>query len=86
MHFVPGYWISHTAVKTVYDDDDGFVKSPYDITLVKESMYDFFKVCCSGLFRNATIEYFFVFLQHTCILIVKITYEEHFYCNIATAY
>ncbi|XP_046842752.1 N-acetyl-D-glucosamine kinase-like isoform X2 [Xenia sp. Carnegie-2017] len=39
-----GYWISHTAVKTVYDDDDGFVKSPYDITLVKESMYDFFKM------------------------------------------
>ena len=42
-----GYWISQLAIKTVYDDTDGLVKSWYDVTFVKEAMYKFFNVSIS---------------------------------------
>ena len=42
-----GYWISQLAIKTVYDDTDGLVKSCYDVTFVKEAMYKFFNVSIS---------------------------------------
>ncbi|XP_048041924.1 N-acetyl-D-glucosamine kinase [Megalobrama amblycephala] len=38
------YWISHMAVKTVFDARDNLVKSPHDITYVKEAMEEYFQV------------------------------------------
>ncbi|ROL47930.1 N-acetyl-D-glucosamine kinase [Anabarilius grahami] len=38
------YWISHMAVKTVFDARDNLVKSPHDITYVKEAMKEYFQV------------------------------------------
>jgi hypothetical protein len=39
-----GYWMSHMAIKLVYDDIDGLVKAPFDVTFIKEAMYKFFQV------------------------------------------
>ncbi len=41
---VLGYWISHRAIKTVYDHDDGFAVSAHDITAVKNCIYTMFNV------------------------------------------
>ncbi|XP_074642845.1 N-acetyl-D-glucosamine kinase-like [Tubulanus polymorphus] len=38
------YWISYTAMKTVFDHIDGLNPSEYDITFVKEAMYKYFKM------------------------------------------
>lgn len=38
------YWISHLAVKTVFDARDNLVTSPHDITYVKKAMEDYFQV------------------------------------------
>ena len=32
------------ALKTVYDDVDGLVEAPHDITFVKKAMYKYFQV------------------------------------------
>ena len=49
-----GFWIAHRAIKIVYDANDGLNAPPYDITLVKELVWDYFKVgvvtscgCCN---------------------------------------
>ncbi|CAB4031308.1 N-acetyl-D-glucosamine kinase [Paramuricea clavata] len=39
-----GYWMSHMAIKLVYDDIDGLVKAPFDVTFIKEAMYKFFQL------------------------------------------
>ena len=39
------FWISHQALKTVYDHEDGLNQSPHDITAVKEIIVNKFKVC-----------------------------------------
>ena len=39
-----GYWISHSALKVVYDNEDGFAKSAHDITAVKNVIYTKFNV------------------------------------------
>ncbi|XP_028403273.1 N-acetyl-D-glucosamine kinase-like [Dendronephthya gigantea] len=39
-----GYWISHMAMKTVYDDADGMVQSPHDVQFVKDEMYNYFNL------------------------------------------
>lgn len=39
-----GYWISHKAIKTVFDDIDGLMPSPHDITFVKGAMFEYFKM------------------------------------------
>lgn len=39
-----GYWISHSALKVVYDHEDGFAKSAQDITAVKNLIYTKFNV------------------------------------------
>lgn len=38
------YWISHLALKTVYDHEDGLNQSPHDITAVKEIIVNKFQV------------------------------------------
>lgn len=38
------YWISHLAVKTVFDAKDNLVAPPHDITYVKKAMEEYFKV------------------------------------------
>ncbi|XP_078485047.1 N-acetyl-D-glucosamine kinase-like [Ciona intestinalis] len=38
------YWISHRAVKYVFDHDDNMESAPCDPTLVREMMYKYFKV------------------------------------------
>lgn len=38
------YWISHLAVKTVFDAEDNFVPPPHDIALVKKNMKEYFQV------------------------------------------
>ncbi|CAL1286074.1 unnamed protein product [Larinioides sclopetarius] len=37
-------WISQKAVKTIFDDEDNFVKCPYDTSKVRELMLQHFKV------------------------------------------
>lgn len=39
-----GYWISHRAIQTVYDADDGLVVPSHDIASVKKLIYHHFKV------------------------------------------
>ncbi|KAF4089124.1 hypothetical protein AMELA_G00062940 [Ameiurus melas] len=38
------YWISHLAVKAVFDAKDNLATPPHDITYVKKAMEDYFKV------------------------------------------
>ncbi|XP_059821760.1 N-acetyl-D-glucosamine kinase isoform X2 [Hypanus sabinus] len=38
------YWISHLAIKTVFDVTDNFKLAPYDISLVQKAMYDYFQI------------------------------------------
>ena len=37
-------WISHKAVKTFYDDDDGLVRSPHCTKFLKSAIFDYFKM------------------------------------------
>lgn len=39
-----GYWISHSAIKTVYDHEDGFCKSPHNIAAIQDVVYTKFNV------------------------------------------
>ncbi len=36
--------MSHMALKLVYDDIDGLVKAPNDVTFIKEATYKYFQV------------------------------------------
>ena len=38
------YWISHRAIKLVYDVEDGLRSIPSDITILKEAVTTFFNV------------------------------------------
>lgn len=38
------YWISHRAIKLVYDIGDGFRTSPHDISVIKNTVYSFFNL------------------------------------------
>ena len=38
------YWISHRAIKTIYDGEDGLNTPVHDITLLKSTIYSFFEV------------------------------------------
>ncbi|XP_016353450.1 N-acetyl-D-glucosamine kinase [Sinocyclocheilus anshuiensis] len=38
------YWISHLAIKTVFDARDNLVTSPHDINYVKKAMEEYFQV------------------------------------------
>ncbi|KAK2914176.1 hypothetical protein QQF64_029945 [Cirrhinus molitorella] len=38
------YWISHLAIKTVFDARDNLVAPPHDITYVKKAMEEYFQV------------------------------------------
>ena len=45
IHFMnTAYWISHCAIKLVYDIGDGFRTSPHDISVMKNTVYSFFNV------------------------------------------
>ena len=39
-----GYWISRMALKLVFDDIDGLVKAPHDVSLLKEEVYKYFQM------------------------------------------
>eukprot|EP00731_Ephydatia_muelleri_P021116 Em0013g843a len=41
--FQTGFWIAHRAIKIVYDAEDGLVAPPYDITVVKKLVWEYFK-------------------------------------------
>jgi len=38
------WWISHKAIKTVFDAEDGLVPSQHDITYVKKAVFEHFKI------------------------------------------
>lgn len=38
------WWISYKAIKTVFDSEDGLVPSKYDVTYVKNTFFEHFKV------------------------------------------
>ncbi|XP_020624472.1 N-acetyl-D-glucosamine kinase-like [Orbicella faveolata] len=38
------WWISHKAIKTVFDTEDGLVSSQHDITYVKKAVFEHFKI------------------------------------------
>ncbi|KAB5579249.1 hypothetical protein PHYPO_G00192920 [Pangasianodon hypophthalmus] len=57
------FWISHLAVKAVFDARDNLVTPPHDITYVKKAMEDYFKVSdlmgmLPHLYRNFQKSYF----------------------------
>jgi len=37
-------WIVLETLKTIYEDNDGFNRSPYDVTFLKKAMYKYFKL------------------------------------------
>jgi N-acetylglucosamine kinase len=39
-----GYWVSHRAIQTVYDAEDGLVTPSHDPVAVKKLVYDHFKL------------------------------------------
>lgn len=43
-YFVAAMWISLKAVKTLFDDEDNLVKSPFDTTKLQEVIFQHFKV------------------------------------------
>lgn len=38
------YWISHLAIKTVFDATDSLRPAPHDTSLVQKAMYDYFQI------------------------------------------
>ena len=39
-----GFWIAHKAIKIVYDANDGLAVPPYDVTVVKGLIWNYFKI------------------------------------------
>ncbi|XP_034020694.1 N-acetyl-D-glucosamine kinase [Thalassophryne amazonica] len=67
-----GYWISHLAVKTVFDAKDGLVVPPHDITYVEQAMKQYFQASSlmdmlPHLYRNFKKSHFAAF----CIKLVE---------------
>uniref|UniRef100_A0A8C1F9E8 N-acetyl-D-glucosamine kinase n=1 Tax=Cyprinus carpio carpio TaxID=630221 RepID=A0A8C1F9E8_CYPCA len=53
------YWISHLAIKMVFDARDNLVTSPHDITYVKKAMEEYFQVRTRGNAGDALCQHIF---------------------------
>ena len=51
------FWISHQALKTVYDHEDGLTRAPHDITGVKEIIVNKYKVSMVPCTKSGTPKY-----------------------------
>jgi hypothetical protein len=61
-----GYWISHRAIKCVYDAEDGLVTQSHDHTAVKNLIYEHFKVpICSTASSSTPYSMLFQYMVYT---------------------
>lgn len=72
-----GFWISQKAVKTIFDTEDNFDVSPYDISTVKKIVLDHFKVEDKfGLLEHCYVNFSKTFFAGLCAKLAKVALEE----------
>ena len=47
--------VAHTAIKTVYDHEDGMVAAPHDVTAINEVITKKFQVSLQGSFFHKSM-------------------------------
>ncbi|XP_067126532.1 N-acetyl-D-glucosamine kinase-like [Centruroides vittatus] len=72
-----GFWISQKAVKTIFDTEDNFNPSSYDISVVKRIVLDHFQVEDKfGLLEHCYVNFSKTFFAGLCAKLAKVATED----------